>query len=470
MTKIVTLIIGAFIVASCWTFTTIQAQSTPYFSLHSSSPTPFVGHEGFQLSTCSDAMYFTGGSYPSTDPVTGAATTTYTNEVYKLSGAVNAETWSLVSSTSGWSARTGHRALVLPNQAMLIAGGRKDNTYYNDVWFNTHCSEDVWTQLPNAPYTGRINSQMQWWLNQVVWFGGYDGVNRYNDVWTLQYNATTGRVADTWVQQPNAQWPVRNSFASIVWGNTMYVMDGDGAGSVLLNDMWYATSVSGPWTQLFSATPWSARRGALLWLWNNELIFGTGLGANNTFFNDVWVFTRTTPSGPEGTWSLMNTHDAYSPRQGGRKANYRGRAFMIGGNAPDGTRLNDVWQGPLQPVASSSSSTGAAVSSSSTSVAISSSSSTAVRGSSSSSTGSTRSSSSTGTPRSSSSTGSRSSTGVSSSSSSTGTRHCWKNGRLKKHCRPGHGHGHGHGHGGGHGNGRGGDDDDDDYDDDDDNE
>jgi hypothetical protein len=120
-------------------------------------------------------LVLSGGSFP-TSPVT------YTNDIYYMRGAEGSETWSKVDVQAPWSARTGHRQLVLPNLSMLVAGGRTDQTYYNDVYVNSHCADGTWQRLPDGPFSGRINSQMQFWLNQVVWFGGFDGITLYNDV------------------------------------------------------------------------------------------------------------------------------------------------------------------------------------------------------------------------------------------------------------------------------------------------
>ena len=60
-----------------------------------------------------------------------------------------------MNASAGWSARTGHSSVVMPDGSIVLMGGFDGTSEFNDVWRSTD-NGATWTQVnASAGWTGR---------------------------------------------------------------------------------------------------------------------------------------------------------------------------------------------------------------------------------------------------------------------------------------------------------------------------
>ncbi|MGC9308945.1 MAG: Kelch repeat-containing protein, partial [Thermoplasmatota archaeon] len=138
--------------------------------------------------------------------------------------------------------------------------------------------------------------------DSIVLMGGYDGIDRMNDVW----RSTDG--GDTWTQMTDAaEWAARSGHTSVVLSDGSVVLMGGYDGSNPLNDVWRSTDKGATWTQITASASWSARSShTSVALSDDSIVLMLGSSETSSFMNDVW---RSTDMG--ATWTQM-TASAFS--------------------------------------------------------------------------------------------------------------------------------------------------------------
>jgi hypothetical protein len=271
---------------------TLRLTCETHAALFSAGPTPtFSARGGHAMVECGGSLHVTGGHRDGNS----------FDDVYSLSSE-SAE-WNQVvySQQEIWGARHGHQLTRLPNNATVITGG---SLYYDwaDAWLNTNCvsAETGWTAIANLfrSYPGRAYHQTVFWKNQLILIGGGDFYgNSLNDVWSLEYNSTGGTLAEAWASHGNANFEWRSGHATAVYNDTLYLMGGSSYG-YMLNDVWFATSVSDAltanWQQLDPSPGWWAPRSLMVVaVWEQKIVLAGGIQDAGAITTDVSVKTTT---------------------------------------------------------------------------------------------------------------------------------------------------------------------------------
>jgi N-acetylneuraminic acid mutarotase len=218
--------------------------------------------------------------------------------------------------------RAAHSAVWDPlgNQMLVFGGtlGCACTALLNDLWAYRPAAGGWIALTPGGslPPSPRFAHSVAWdpVLNQMLVFGGSDGLNVLNDLWAYD------PAANEWSQLLAAGPPPAREGQVGVWDPTddaMLIFGGDdstGNPGGFFGDVWAfsprATVFPGGWTQLSAGGGPSPRSGAV-GVWdptaghNYMLIFSGGtFGFADTFNNDLWAFRPTgsvwTPLTPAG--------------------------------------------------------------------------------------------------------------------------------------------------------------------------
>jgi leucine-zipper-like transcriptional regulator 1 len=279
-----------------------------------------------------NAMWLIGGFNTTND---------YLNDVWSSTNGVS---WTNVlpdltgGSSTQFIGRTTHTSLVY-NNAMWVIGGANGllGGYLNDVWTSTNGS--VWTQTASGASANIFparDSHASVVFNNTMWvIGGVNGTGFLNDVWA----STDG--ANWYEATPGAAFSGRFGHACVVFNNAMWVIGGQGSSSYL-NDVW--TSTNGVyWTQVLAntaspgATQFSQRNYFASFVYNNAMWVVGGFAGGVA--DDVWYSTN------GSTWTEATAAAAFSKRFDLSGLVYNNLMWVISGSASSGG-LNDVWYSP----------------------------------------------------------------------------------------------------------------------------
>ncbi len=346
------------------------------------------------------------------------------NDVWRSTD--NGATWSLVTSSAGWSARYMHSSVVMPDSSIVMEGGDTGSgNFKNDMWRSTD-NGVTWTQLtPSAGWSARSgHSSVAMPDGSIVLMGGQDSNGYKNDVWcfvptgssaqnpshtftkpgiypvTLQayntygsnstrktgYIAVTGsltpvadftanvtsgtvplaiKFTDTstgspigwawffgdenwtppWTQvNASAGWSIRQGHTSVVMPDGSIVLMGGVDSSGTKNDVWRSTDNGATWMQVTASAGWSTRRSHSSVAMSDGSIVLTGGEVNawdgGPYKNDTW---RSTDNG--ATWTQVNVSAGWSARSGHSSvAMSDGSIVLMGGRDESNNLKNDVWQ------------------------------------------------------------------------------------------------------------------------------
>jgi hypothetical protein len=145
---------------------------------------------------------------------------------------------------------------------------------------------------------------------------------------------TSSGVSDAaaWSNLATAPWRGRDSFATAVFKNQIFVIGGTYDGVNMLSDVW-ATNDGANWQMLASALPWGERGGHRIVVHNNRLYLMGGVSTAGTFLNDVWV----TDDGI--SWVQITVAAGWSARTFFGCVSFKNGIWVIGGS----TGGNEVW-------------------------------------------------------------------------------------------------------------------------------
>jgi hypothetical protein len=234
--------------------------------------------------------------------------------------------------------RTGYQQYVQFNDAIYALGSMEGN--YQNLKLGSRIARTTsdfkrWevmaenSQLPARVFYGATVFAGKIWL-----FGGFDGTNYYNDVWSSSDAIKWQHVSD------KAPWSPRSNPTAIVFKNQIWLMAGGIIDGEMFNDVW-RSSDGVNWTRVteriadkpvfgFSAVVYEEK----LWL--------VGLNRNDGFRNAVLV------SSDGVSWEEQRT--PWTPRGGVATCVRDNKLFMTGGKysvARDGRQVfiysNDVW-------------------------------------------------------------------------------------------------------------------------------
>jgi len=169
----------------------------------------------------------------------------------------------------------------------------------------------------------------------IAGFGSGGNLGFYNDVWY----STDGT---NWSEATaNAAFPARHGHASVVFGNKMWVIAGEGLilknlifSPTLCNDIWYSTDGTN-WSEATANAAFLARVSHTSLVYDNKMWVIAGEGNNNSYYNDVWYSA-------DGTnWSEATANAAFPARYENTSLVYDNMIWVIAGHSAN--NYNDAW-------------------------------------------------------------------------------------------------------------------------------
>jgi PGF-pre-PGF domain-containing protein len=249
-----------------------------------------------------------------------------------LSGA-----WTELNSNSGWSERSSHTSVVLPDGSIVVMGGISDGSnVLNDTWRSTD-NGTTWT-LMNASSgweARKAHSTVVLSDGSIVLMGGLEGSNELSDTWRSTDNGATWMLMNA-----SSGWSGRYWHSSVVLPDDSIVLMGGQDDSSKLNDTWRSTDSGATWNEVNSSSGWSARnthQSAVLYD-GSIVLTGGSLGSGN-HLNDTW---RSTDNG--STWTELNSSSGWSQRRSHSMLVLPDSSIVLMGGTDDTTNLNDIWR------------------------------------------------------------------------------------------------------------------------------
>jgi len=256
-------------------------------------------------------------------------------------------TWTRMVEHAGWSARSHHTSVVMPDGSIVLMGGRDGSgAYLNDVWRSTD-NGVTWTRMAeHAGWSARFcPTSVVLSDGSIVVMGGIGSDDRKNDVWRSTDNGATWRL-----MTEHAGWSPRYTQSSVAMPDDSIVLMG-GNDRNPINDVWRSVDKGVTWTLVNASAGWSGRNCPISVVMPDESIVLMG-GYGGTLMNDVW---RSTDSG--STWVQVKTVAEWSGRYGHNAvAMPDGSIVLLGGvfgysTGNPSNYKNDVWR--LRPAGSS---------------------------------------------------------------------------------------------------------------------
>ena len=263
------------------------------------------------------------------------------------------ETWALsFDNPSGWfpiatagnppSARFGHTAIYEPLQDQMVVFGGTDGVLdFNDVWTLDLSSAPAWTQIPilgdSPPARYDHTAILEPVGERMVIFGGIDQSSSLGDAWTLSLvPGSRGVWTSVGEAAPSPRQRSDQTAAYVPFTRSMLVFGGDD-GSEYMNDLWGLSFQEEPsWFTITPAvTPLEARAGhAAAYDKRRDRLVVVGGCDGQTCFQDTWQF-----SVPYRKWFRLFPSDEPPPARAWHGAIYnvdKDQIIVLSGNR-DGT-------------------------------------------------------------------------------------------------------------------------------------
>jgi hypothetical protein len=257
----------------------------------------------------------------------------YNNDIWR--SVDDGATWTQVTVSPGWSARAGQSSVMMPDGSIILMGGYSSSGgYRNDVW---HSADDgaTWTQMTISPgwsaRTGQSSVAMP--DGSIILMGGWSGLVNA-DVWRSTDDGAT------WTQVTvSPGWSARAGQSCVVMPDgSIILMGGWGQYGDYKNDVWRSADDGATWTQMTMNAGWSARGGqSSVVMPDGSIVLMGGYGRSGGCDNDVW---RSTDNGK--TWKQVTVSPGWSGRTSESSVVMPdGSIILMGGW--NGQENHDVW-------------------------------------------------------------------------------------------------------------------------------
>jgi PKD repeat protein len=258
--------------------------------------------------------------------------------------------WVLMNASAPWSARYAQSAVALPDGNIVMTGGAVGGTATkNDTWRST-----------DEGNTWRLMNASSGWSQR----GGHSTVVAHDGSIILTGGSTIYETAnhetnDTWRStDEGATWQLMNASGGWHirgWHNTVLMHDGSigiiGGGELedfpyRLNDTWRSTDNGATWTLINASAPWIAKdhKGAVV-MPDNSILLIEGNAGTPPETNDTWRSTDEMV-----TWTEINASPSWNARYDTNPVLMPEGSLVIFGGQGDNGLLNDTWR--MQPVGS----------------------------------------------------------------------------------------------------------------------
>jgi uncharacterized delta-60 repeat protein len=245
-----------------------------------------------------------------------------------------AQPWTQMNASGGWTVRTEHSSVVMPDGTIVLTGGQvSGGLYTNDTWRSTD-NGATWTLMnASSGWKARMmHTSVAMPDGSIVLMGGITFGARINDTWRSTDNGATWTLMNA-----SSGWKKRDGPSSVAMPDGSIVLTGGSDGYIYYNDTWWSTDNGATWTLMNASSGWTGRAThSSVAMPDSSIVLTGGYEYNSIFYNDTW---RSTDNG--ATWTLMNASSGWTTR------NHHTSVAM-----PDGSIIlmcgypytNDVWR------------------------------------------------------------------------------------------------------------------------------
>ena len=250
-----------------------------------------------------------------------------------LGGVAATSSWVMASASAAFGSRQGYpAALAFSNKLWMMAGDGGPN--YNDVW--SSADGTTWSQVtPSAAWDARSYMGSAVFSNKLWLLGGVISSNG-------------ALCAEVWSSPNGTNWSMVNRHAAfsnryghsvIAFSNKLWVLGGINNAGSTMRDVWYSPDGTN-WTVATTNAAWNARCLHQTLVMSNAMwVIGGGNAFLTTFYHDVFKSTD------GSNWTLVTATAAWTNRAGfGAIVDFTNRMYVMGGQITSlGNTTNDCW-------------------------------------------------------------------------------------------------------------------------------
>lgn len=218
------------------------------------------------------------------------------------------KTWTQVNTSSGWSARYYPASVAMPDGSIVLMGGRDDSERLkNDVWQSDDFGT-TWTLVNANPGWSERSAHTAVAMpdESIILMGGWDDTSAQNDTWQSDDNGKTWSLVNV-----SSGWAARQAPVSVVMPDeSILLIGGDTNDDHYLNDMWRSTDSGITWTLVNANTGWTPRvHPSGVAMPDGSIVLMCGWD-DDTIYNDTWRLrpAGSTDQNPTHTYTVAGTY------------------------------------------------------------------------------------------------------------------------------------------------------------------